>query len=120
MSAKESTRLDASQPSQNIKIKLSSFSSTVVDKAAADLVVALKRVNATVLGAIPLPNATTFFTVNRSPHVDGSSREKMKLVKHHRMIILLDAYASQIEEISSINIASGVGIEIQIMNAKKD
>jgi ribosomal protein S10 len=44
----------------------------------------------------------------------------MKLVKHHRMIILLDAYASQIEEISSINIASGVGIEIQIMNAKKD
>jgi ribosomal protein S10 len=61
MSAKESTRLDASQPSQNIKIKLSSFSSTVVDKAAADLVVALKRVNATVLGAIPLPNATTFF-----------------------------------------------------------
>ncbi|MBL0726017.1 MAG: 30S ribosomal protein S10 [Alphaproteobacteria bacterium] len=107
------------QKSQNVKIRLSSFASSILDKATMDLVIALRKVSAMVVGPIPLPNSIVTMPVNRSPHVDGQSKEKMRIVRHYRMLIILNATSAEIDAISSINIASGVGIEIQVTARKK-
>ena len=107
------------QRTQNVKIRLSSFTSSVLDKSTIDLVSALRKVNAMFVGPIPLPNSIITMPVNRSPHVDGQSKEKMRIVKHYRMIIILNATSAEVDAISSINISSGVGIEIQVISKKK-
>lgn len=116
---KNESTFDSSSQSQNIKIKLSSFSVLSVEKAAIDLTLTLNKIGLMYLGPIPLPNSTTELTVNRSPHVNGKARDKLRLVKHSRVLVLLNASSSEIDAISSINIASGVGVEINILGNKE-
>ena len=103
---------------QNIKIKLSSFTASALDKSSADVVSALRKVGAMIVGPIPMPNASVSFSLNKSPHVNGKSKEKGKIVKHSRIIILLNATKVEIEAMSSINISSGVGVEIRVISKK--
>ena len=89
----------------------------MLDKEIAGVLFAANRNNVTIVGPICMPNKTYQFTVNRSPHVDAKARDRMSLVRHSRMIILLGANHTAIEAISSVNLASGVGIEIEVMNS---
>ena len=110
---------DFGQNSQKVTIKLSSFSTGALDEAVSNLVLCLRKVSAMIVGPIPLPNRKSSIVVNRSPHVDGKSKDKMGIIKHYRMIILLDATSTEIDAISSVSIASGVGVEIQISKKNK-
>jgi small subunit ribosomal protein S10 len=105
------------RPLQNIKIKFNSYNSHLLDKEIAGVIYAANRNNVTIVGPICLPNKTYQFTVNRSPHVDSKAKDRMALIRHSRMIILLGADHTAIEAISSVNLASGVGIEIEVMNS---
>ncbi len=105
------------RPLQNIKIKFNSYNSHLLDKEVAQVIFAANRNNITIVGPICMPNKTYQFTVNRSPHIDAKSKDRLALVRHSRMIVLLDANHTAIEAISSVNLASGVGIEIDIMNS---
>lgn len=106
------------QKSQNVKIRLSSFTTDVLDSAVVHLVSSLKKVGAMIIGPVPLPNSASVFSVNRSPHIDGKSKERFRIVRHYRMLILLNATTTEVDAISSINIPSGVGVEIQVTARK--
>ena len=63
---------------QKIRVRMRGFDSTLVDKAAKDIVQAVKRSGAKISGPVPLPTKINKFTVLRSPHVNKKSREQLK------------------------------------------
>ena len=63
--------------SQNIRIRLRGFDSTLLDNSTSDIINTAKRTGAKVKGPIPLPTKYEKFTVNKSPHVDKKSRDQL-------------------------------------------
>ncbi len=100
-----------------IKIKLKSFHSPILDKAVAHIVNVVKEAGGNVCGPIPLPRKIERFTVTKSPHVDTKGKDQYSKTKYTRVILIIGATALIIEELSKMDIPSGVGIEISITKA---
>lgn len=99
-----------------LRIRFSSFDSTILDKAVSTVVAAIKRNGAVMLGPIPMPNKKYDFTTVKSPHAFGKSREPFQLCKHCRLLVLPDANTAIIECIQGITLDGGVGIQIELAN----
>ena len=100
----------------NINIKLRSYNSGILDKATSSFIDSVKNVGGTVCGPIPLPKKIEKFTVTRSPHVDKKSMERFVKTTYTRLVRILRVTPALIEELSKIEIQSGVGVEISITN----
>ena len=100
----------------NINIKLRSYNSRLLDKTTVSFVDSIRNVGGTVCGPIPMPRKIERFTVTRSPHVDKKSMEHFVKITYTRFIRIVRVTKSLIDELSSIEIPSGVGIEISVTN----
>lgn len=100
----------------NINVKLRSYNSGLLDKATLSFVDSVKNVGGTICGPIPLPKKVEKFTVTRSPHVDKKSMEHFVKTTYTRLVRILGVTPSLIDELSKIEIQSGVGVEISITN----
>ncbi len=101
---------------QKIKIKLVSFDHKVLDRAARDIVLAVKRTGADLRGPVPLPRSIEKFTVNRSPHVNKKSREQFEIRTQNRLIIINYPTSETVEELKKIDLAAGVDIEVRLLD----
>ena len=101
---------------QNINVKLRSYNSGLLDKATASFVASVKNISGHLVGPIPVAKKIERFTVTRSPHVGKKSMEKFAKTTYTRLIRILGVTPSLIEELSGIEIISGVGVEISITN----
>ena len=99
----------------NIKIKFKSFNSGVLDKTVVSIVNTVTRVGGSVCGPVPLPKKIEKFTIIRSPHIHKKSMDQFVKIKYCRLLIIFDASPMIIEELSKIEVASGVGVEISII-----
>jgi len=100
----------------NINVKLRSYNSGLLDKATLSFVDSVKNVGGTICGPIPLPKKIEKFTVTRSPHVDKKSMEHFVKTTYTRLVRILGVTPALIDELSKIEIQSGVGVEISITN----
>lgn len=100
----------------NINIKLRSYNGSLLDKATSSFVESIKNVGGTVCGPIPMPKKIERFTVTRSPHVDKKSMEHFSKTTHTRLIRIIGVTSTLIDELSKIEIQSGIGVEISITN----
>ena len=100
----------------NINVKLKSYNSNLLDKSVVSFINAIKDVGGNIAGPIPLPTKIEKFTINRSPHVDKKSMEKFAKITHTRLIRVLGVTQNLMEELSKIEIQTGVGIEVSITN----
>ena len=100
----------------NINVKLHSYNSVLLDKATSSFIDSVKTVGGTISGPIPLPKKIERFTVTRSPHVDKKSMEHFIKTTYTRLIRILGVTPALMDELSKIEIQSGVGIEISITN----
>ena len=72
--------------SQNIRIRLRGFDSTLLDNSTSDIISTAKRTGAKVKGPIPLPTKRRIYCVLRSPHVDKDSREHFEIKIHKKFL----------------------------------
>ena len=100
----------------NINVKLRSYNSALLDKATSSFVSSVKTVGGTICGPIPLPRKIEKFTVTRSPHVDKKSMERFVKITYTRLVRIVGVTPALIDELSKIEIQSGVGVEISITN----
>jgi small subunit ribosomal protein S10 len=63
-----------------------------------------------------MPRKITRFTVNRSPHIDKESREQFEIRCHSRLLIF-EASPQIIDALMKLDLASGVGVEIELVGA---
>ena len=101
-------------PKQKIRIKLKGFDHKILDQSAQQIVEAVERTGATVVGPVPLPTHIQKFSVIRSPFIDKDSQEQFEIRTHKRLIDIVEMTSKTIDALTSLNLPSGVDIDIKI------
>ncbi len=99
---------------QKVRIKIKSFDHRLADQAVRQIVDAVERTGAIVVGPVPLPTRIEKFCVIRSPNIDKDSREQFEIRTHKRVIDVLQPSARTIDALSQLDLASGVEIDIKL------
>lgn len=99
---------------QRIRIRLKSYDYKVLDESVKRIVETAQRTGVSIIGPIPLPTERKLFCVNRSPFVDKKSREHFEMRIHKRLIDIIQPTAQTIESLSSLDLPSGVDIELKV------
>lgn len=100
--------------SQRIRIRLCGYDHKVLDSAVGEIINSVKRTGGKVAGPIPLPTRVERFTVNRSPHVDKKSRDQLEVRNHKRLIDILEPTQQTIDDLSKLELAAGIDVEIKL------
>jgi len=96
-----------------IRIKLRAYDNRLLDKSAAEIVMAAQRTGAGVRGPIPLPTSMSKYTVLRGPHVDKKSREQFEIRTHKRLLDILEPSATTVDALMKLVLPAGVDVEIK-------
>lgn len=100
--------------SKRIRIKLKAYDHRVLDNSVQQIVDAVERTGAVVVGPVPLPTKIEKFTVMRSPFIDKDSREQFEIRTHKRLIDIVEPGAKTIDNLMRLNLPAGVDIEIKL------
>ena len=101
-------------PKQKIRIKLKGFDHKVLDQSTVQIVEAIERTGAVVVGPVPLPTHIKKFCVIRSPFIDKDSQEQFEIRTHKRLIYIMETTSKTIDALTSLNLPSGVDIDIKL------
>ncbi len=99
---------------QKIRIKLKSFDHKILDQSAQQIVEALERTGAVVVGPVPLPTRIKKWSVIRSPFIDKDSQEQFEIRTHKRLIDIVETTSRTIDALTALNLPSGVSIDIKL------
>jgi small subunit ribosomal protein S10 len=99
---------------QKVRIKIKSFDHKLADQAVRQIVDAVERTGAIVVGPVPLPTRIQKFCVIRSSNIDKDSREQFEIRTHKRVIDVLQPSSKTIDALSQLDLASGVEIDIKL------
>ncbi|MFC1931659.1 30S ribosomal protein S10 [Chloroflexota bacterium] len=99
---------------QKIRIKLKGFDHKIIDQSAAQIVEAVERTGAVVVGPVPLPTRIKKFSVIRSPFIDKDSQEQFEIRTHKRIIDIVETTSKTIDSLTKLNLPSGVEIDIKL------
>ena len=99
---------------QKVRIKIKSFDHRLADQAVRQIIDAVERTGAIVVGPVPLPTRIEKFCVIRSPNIDKDSREQFETRTHKRVIDVLQPSSKTIDALSQLDLASGVEIDIKL------
>jgi small subunit ribosomal protein S10 len=96
-----------------IRIKLRAYDHRLLDQSTQAIVAAAQRTGAEINGPIPLPTATSKYTVNRSPHIDKKSREQFEIRTHKRLLDIINPTAQTVDALMKLDLPAGVDVEIK-------
>ena len=99
---------------KRIRIKLTSYAYNLVDKSSEKIVKTVRSTGAVVSGPIPLPTKRKIFTVLRSPHVNGKSKEQFQLDTYKRLLDIYSSTSKTIDALMKLELPSGVDVEIKV------
>ena len=91
-----------------LRIKVRAYEHRVLDGAVKQIIDTANRLNATVVGPVPLPTDMKKYTVNRSTFVHKDAREQFEMRVHKRVIDILNPNPKIIEALTNIDLPSGV------------
>ena len=97
-----------------IRIKVRAYDNKIIDQAVQAIMQVAERNSADVIGPVPLPTEKRKYTVNRSTFVHKGSREQYEMRVHKRLIDILDPTPKVIDAMMSLNLPSGVDIEVKM------
>jgi small subunit ribosomal protein S10 len=101
-------------PKQKIRIKLKGYDHKILDQSALQIVEAVERTGAVVIGPIPLPTHIQKFSVIRSPFIDKDSQEQFEIRTHKRLIDIVETTSKTIDALANLSLPSGVSIDIKL------
>lgn len=102
------------QQKHKIRITLKAYENNSLDISCNDIVKAIKRTQAKLIGPIPLPTQKRIYCVLRSPHVDKDSREHFELKIHKRIIDIHEPVSQTIDALMKLNLPAGVDVQVKI------
>ena len=99
---------------EKIRIRLKAFDYRILDTSTHEIVDTARRTGARVVGPIPLPTHISRYTVNRSPHVDKTSREQFEMRTHKRLIDIVDPTPQTVDALGKLDLSPGVHVDIKL------
>ncbi len=97
-----------------MRLRVRSYDHKLIDNSIKQIIETAIRNGAEIIGPVPFPTEFKRYTVNRSTFVHKDAREQFELRVHNRMIDILNPNQKIIEALSSLNLPSGVDIEIKM------
>jgi len=97
-----------------IRIRLKAFDHKLLDQATEEIVRAARQTGAGISGPVPLPPEKNLYCVIRSPFIDKESMEHFEIRTHKRLIDILTPDPRTVNALMSLEVASGVDIEIKL------
>jgi len=98
-----------------IRIKVKAYDHKIMDLSIRQIVEAVTRLGAEIIGPVPLPTEIHKYTVNRSSFVHKDSREQFEMRVHKRFVDILNPSSKITDALTNLNLPTGVNIEIKIM-----
>ena len=99
---------------QKIRIKIKAFDHKIIDQSTKTIIETARRSGAQIFGPIPLPTEKRKWTINRSTFVHKDARDQYEMRVHKRLIDIVEPSAKTIEELTNLNLPSGVDVEIKM------
>ncbi len=100
---------------QKLRIRISAYENKILDASAKQIMDTAERYDATVRGPVPLPTSIKKYTVNRSSFVHKDAREQFEMRIHKRLIDIENPSPKIIESLTSLDLPSGVNIDVKMM-----
>ena len=100
---------------QRLRIKVRAYEHKILDQSVKQIIDTSTRLDANIVGPVPLPTETKRYTVNRAPFIFKDAREQFEMRVHKRVIEILNPSQKVIEALSNINLPSGVDIDIKMI-----
>lgn len=112
---KRATKKAAVEIPQRLRIRVRAYEHKVLDVSVKQIIDTTQRLDAKIVGPIPLPTEIKKYTVNRATFVFKDAREQFEMRVHKRMIDILNPSQKVIEALTNINLPSGVNIDVKMM-----
>ncbi len=100
---------------QKIRIRVSAYEHKILDVSVKQIVDTARRHDGQIEGPIPLPTEIKKYTVNRSSFVHKNAREQFEMRIHKRLIDIISPSAKIIEQLTSLNLPSGVNVDVKMI-----
>ena len=110
-----STKTSKGSDVARLRIRVQAYECKIVDASVKQIISTANRLDARVIGPIPLPTKIKKYTVNRSPFVFKDSREQFEMRTHTRLIEIDNPSQKIIKELSNVSLPAGVSVEAQII-----
>ena len=114
-SAAPTPRAKKTESVHRLRIKVRAYEHGILDKSVKQIIDTAARYNAVVVGPVPLPIDIKKYTVNRAAFIDKDSREQFEMRIHKRMIDILNPAPKVIEDLTNIDLPSGVSIDVKML-----
>lgn len=98
-----------------IRLKIKSYDHRLIDSSTKQIIETATRNGGEIVGPIPLPTEMRKYTINRSTFVHKNSREQFEMRMHKRLIEILNPGQKIVEALSTLNLPSGVDVEIKLI-----
>jgi len=95
------------------RIVIRAYDHHLVDDAAKNIIESVERTGAVVSGPVPMPTKIKKFSVLRSTNVNKKSFEQFEIRIHKRIIDINEPNSETIPTLKSLNMPSGVDIEMK-------
>jgi len=113
---KAKTKTEAAEKDiSKLRIKVSAYENKILDASVKQIVDTALRYDGKVRGPIPLPTEIKKYTVNRGSFIDKNSREQFEMRTHKRVIDIMNPSPKIIENLTNLNLPSGVNIDVKML-----
>jgi small subunit ribosomal protein S10 len=106
---------DKDKELSKLRIKVSAYENKILDASVKQIVDTAIRYDGKVRGPIPLPTEIKKYTVNRGSFIDKNAREQFEMRTHKRVIDIMNPSPKIIENLTNLNLPSGVNIDVKMM-----
>ncbi len=106
----------ADDVSLKLRIKVRGYDHKLVDQSVKQIIDTSLRLEASVVGPIPLPTDIKKFTVNRSTFVHKDAREQFEMRTHKRILDILNPNPKVVDALTNLSLPSGVSIDVKTMS----
>lgn len=110
------TKKSALPPSDlKLRIKVRGYDHKLVDQSVKQIIDTALRLEASVVGPIPLPTDIKKFTVNRSTFVHKDAREQFEMRTHKRILDIVNPNPKVVDALTNLSLPSGVSVDVKTM-----
>ncbi|MEK7571151.1 MAG: 30S ribosomal protein S10 [Patescibacteria group bacterium] len=97
-----------------IRVRLKSYDARVIDACCQQILDAVIRTGAKVIGPVPLPTDRSLYAVNKSPFIDKDARDHYEICVHKRLIDIISPTSKTIDSLTNLALPAGVDVELKM------
>lgn len=109
---KAETKKEADAGVPKLRIRVRAYEHKILDLSVKQIMDTALRLDAEMVGPVPLPTEIKKYTVNRSTFVHKDAREQFEMRVHKRLIDILNPNPKVIDALTNLTLPSGVSIDV--------